>query len=291
MMKPLSTRKRLFYLGLFVGLFFVLIPFVILYSNGYRVTSDWRLQKTGGIYVYTGEPGVSVYVNGDLKKETTIFQRGIYISNLPPGAYQIEINKASSTTWRKNVVVLPQKVSEGYPFLIPLKPELVAVSTSTVSFGTTTISSEYSSLQKLFKTPNTSALKISSTSSRATSTPEALAFEKRNIKIWKDNNKILAEWVGQSNNIPFYFCTSELDLICRDEMVVYTATSIGTVDFFPGRNDVIIFSNKEGVFVTELDKRDPQNKTPILQEVGVDFRVVNEEVFIKTKKGLFKVEL
>lgn len=119
MMEPLSRRTRLLYLVLFVVLFLVLIPVVVLYSTGYTISSNLTLEKTGGIYIYSTEPDVSITINGILEHQTNSFQKGYFDSGLAPKQYSIKVQKNNFSEWNKTVPVLPQQVTELYPFLIP----------------------------------------------------------------------------------------------------------------------------------------------------------------------------
>jgi len=295
MHQPLSRRKRLFYLIVFILLFVILIPVVAFYSLGYRFTKNWQIERTGGIYVYSTDQGASIYLDGTLNRQTNFFVRGVFISDLTPRTYQIEVTRASSTSWKKTVTVLSEQVTEAYPFLLPLDPGLATVTPTVVdSSGATVTNSQYTGLVALFKLPNNSPVKTLATSTAATTSPEALAIPRQNIKIWKQNNTIFAEWMGQSQDSPFYFCKNVgmASTTCESTITVYQAPYIGTVDFYPGRNDVVLFSTKDGIYATELDNRPPQNIDPLILGSNIDFREVSgDQLFIKNSAGIYQVNL
>lgn len=130
-----------------------------------------------------------------------------------------------------------------------------------------------------------------STSTLATTSPEALAIPNQKIKVWKVADSIFAEWTGNPSDTPLYFC-GQSKTTCQTKILVYKTPHLKTVDFYPGRNDVIVFSTDTGIYVTELDLRSTQNVATMLSGSSLDFRVSDgEQVFIKSKKGYFQAAI
>lgn len=298
-MEPMSLRYRMTYLSLCVVLFLIFIPIVVFYSLGYRLTNTWQIEMIGGIHIASVGPSDSVYVDGKLEERTSIFQNGVFVLDLTPKMYHIEVSEASTTVWKKDVLVLPEQVTEAYPFLVLRNPEFLAITpkipNSAGVSGTPISNPQYAAVSALFKVlPQKQSVVLATSTIQSTTSPESLAVPRQNIKIWKDQNTIYAEWVGDPDDIPFYFCkeTETAPLACTSTITVYKDSYIGSVDFYPGRNDVVLFSTQNGLFATELDLRSPQNIDSIIQTPNVDFRVVdNNQLFIKDINGLFKVSL
>ena len=153
MTEPMNARKRFFVSAIFMVFFVVLIFPILLYSLGYRLDKDLSLFPTGGVYVFYPESGAEVYVNGELGKTTSLFERGIFIDNLNTGTYDIEVKKEFYRPWKKTFEVAERKVAEGYPFLIP---EVIATSSVprfvTITSGASVTNSLYGEVTKLFAT-------------------------------------------------------------------------------------------------------------------------------------------
>lgn len=102
-------KKRLRYLiiGISFVIFVLLGSYLYLYSQGIRVDfKKWRLVKTGGFDVQVQSPAqAEVFVNGKRKKNTSFLSNTIYVKNLIPRSYSVEIKKESYLTWQKNLEV------------------------------------------------------------------------------------------------------------------------------------------------------------------------------------------
>ena len=291
MSEPMHVRKRFFLFIVFIVVFLVFIPVVVLYSTGYRLGKGFSLLPPGGIYVFYGESGAKVYLNGNLSSETTLFERGIFIDNLKPAVYSLEVNKSGFLPWKKNVEVKAKKVAEGYPYLVP---EIISTSSIpkfiTLSSGGSTTNSLYSQVVSLFASSSTSTISLSkkilqpSTSTLVVSSSTALV--RRDISIDIQGNNIIASWEGDKDSTPFYFCDPER-LVCKVNFSVISG-EIKHVDFYPGRNDVIIFSKKDGIYATELDTRPPQNTIKLLSG-NLDFKELDQRVFVKDKNTYYEL--
>lgn len=253
------------------------MPVVVLYSAGYRLGTDLTLEPTGGIYLYSPEPGLFVSVNDLPPERTAIFTKSIFIPDLKAGKYKVVAIKDGYTNWKKDLFVLERRVSEAYPFIV-LNP----IATSTIPLDLR------SDVRKLFSATSTrNATKsldktlgdlATTTSSSTIASNQGVLW--RNIYLYKEGNKLMALWKGEANVIPFYFCGEETKLCDSSIEVTNSASAIKYFDFYPGRNDVVVYSNSDGVFVTELDKRGSQNFATFAKG-KVDFRLNNRHIYIK----------
>lgn len=287
----MHVKKRFFVFIVFITVFIVFIPIVVLYSTGYRLGKGFSLLPTGGIYVFYGESGAKVYLDDILSNETTLFERGIFIDNLKPEKYSLEVKKVGYLPWKKGVEVKAKKVAEGYPYLVP---EIISTSSVpkfiTLSSGGSMTNSLYTRVASLFASSSTSTLSLakkllqSSTSTSVVSTSTALV--RRDISIDIKDGQVIASWEGSKDSTPFYFCDAER-LVCKESFSVISG-DIKHVDFYPGRNDVIIFSKKDGIYATELDTRLPQNTTKLLSG-NLEFKELDQRVFIKDKNTYYEL--
>jgi len=115
-----QTRRALFYL--LVLIFSAATPFIILYALGYIPDiASWRFTPTGGLFVKTNEPGITVSINGRVERETNFLTHSVLVTNLPAGMISAEVTKEGFHSWRKNIEIEKQVVQE-FPFIL-LIPE------------------------------------------------------------------------------------------------------------------------------------------------------------------------
>jgi len=122
------TRTILFFICLF--LFFLITPFIVLYSQGYRI--DWnfkRIIKTGGFYFKVWPESAQVFIDGKFQKKTGFISNSVYINNLTPKEYKVEIKKEGFQTWQKNLEIKDNWVTvSDNVILIPKSPKFVNLS-------------------------------------------------------------------------------------------------------------------------------------------------------------------
>ena len=119
-------KQRLYISGLF-AVFIILIPVIILYSMGYRLTSDFRIVETGGIYFYHIQTNASVLLNDRLAKTAGLLDRSLLVQDIKPGQYNIKVIKDGFRSWEKRIRVQEKEVEVCYPLLVPEKLEPVEI--------------------------------------------------------------------------------------------------------------------------------------------------------------------
>lgn len=254
MLEPLSKKKRFSYLAICAVLFVVMTPILIFYAAGYRLTDALKLTHTGGLYITTGQSATRVYINGTLDKETKLFQKNVLIQNLKPGTYKVVTSKDGLISWKKDLIVYPETVTEAHTFMLPTNPKLEKAPKSIASLFATTSDSKV--IGKLL--------------------------------LKKVGGKLHAIWQGESEEQPSYFCQ---DIICVKEIIIRSPSEIKSFDFYPGRSDLVVISATSGIYVVEVDNRSNQNLQPILEEVGLDMRVDSSTIYIKKEGILYSVVL
>jgi len=120
-MMTIKTRRRLFLLSAVI--FIILAPLVLLYTSGYRISSDFSISKTGGIYIYSPVSGSEIFLNNKPKKTTNLLQSGVFVQNLKPEIYSVLVGKDGYWPWQKNLEVKDQFVTEARAFLLPQSPD------------------------------------------------------------------------------------------------------------------------------------------------------------------------
>jgi len=121
----MEKRIRIFLFLICVILFLLLTPFLVLYSQGYRI--DWeekKITQTGGIFIKVVPKQVDVYLNSKFKKKTDFFFGSALIENLIPREYRITVKKEGFYPWEKilevkekevtsvtNIILFPENIS------------------------------------------------------------------------------------------------------------------------------------------------------------------------------------
>src|SRR3989338_1591964 len=115
----IKLRKIFFYL--FLAIYIVFCPLVILYALGMRVNiSTKSIQKTGIVSVSTipAEADVTLNQRHFPKKTPTI------IRNLPPGNYSLTISLKISLPWEESLSVKEEKAPMAENILYPREMEI-----------------------------------------------------------------------------------------------------------------------------------------------------------------------
>ena len=113
----IKTRRKLFWLSVLI--FLIIAPPIALYSSGWRLTYDFKIKMTGGLFVAVPESGASVYLNGKFIKSTNFLQSGVFVQNLTQGPYSVMISKDGHWPWTKNLAVAESEVAEARAFMLP----------------------------------------------------------------------------------------------------------------------------------------------------------------------------
>lgn len=262
MPKSFSYRFRVIYFWLFVLIFLIGFPILVFYSAGYTWDDRFGLSVRGGIYVFTPEPGTSVFIGNELRNVSGFFNKEILVADLKPDEYLVLATNDTFWPWAKVVTVKKGEVEALVPLMVPKVIDTEAVLRTTQLRAT---------LANLFAT------KTIPTAIKSTTTPGALL--KKNVKIWYVGTKLFAKWEGRAEAAPSYFCDTES---CDKPIQVFEAyVPIRSIDFYPYRDDAIILALDNGVYVIEIDRRQTQNFYPLYRGNVPDFRVYRNQVYIK----------
>lgn len=243
LVQPLSYRHRNLFFYLLVGIFATSLPFLFLYASGYRFSfTDNNLVSTGGLYVAVERTGAEIFINDELVRETRVFRRAFYAQGLPVGTHKVHVNKVGYHTWVKELPVYAQLVTEAQAFNLPIVPEVrlitewttpakVAVLTASssvienatpvnqfllqlkASTSTLIANPEYQEILEQFVStsiePSSSLFaRFRATLSSATSTLKLSTTTKewQGVKLYKINGEVFAQYIGQENTMPYYYC-------------------------------------------------------------------------------------
>lgn len=109
----MTKRTRTVIFILFVVLFILIAPLVVFYSQGYRLDfKEMKIVQTGGLYFRVTPGRADVYLNGKIRRGTSIITNSAFIENLLPQNYEIEIKKDGYYSWGKTLQVKEKEVTE-----------------------------------------------------------------------------------------------------------------------------------------------------------------------------------
>ncbi|KKS70164.1 MAG: hypothetical protein UV40_C0003G0002 [Parcubacteria group bacterium GW2011_GWA1_42_7] len=129
---PMTRNKRRLIFYLFVLIFLISVPPTILYTAGYSFDwKNWRLAKTGGLYIKSTPNQAQIFIDGEKERRTPSL-----FSHLAPRAYNVKIEMEGYHSWEKNLNISPKLVTEARSvLLIPTNPQAELLSQN----ATTTI--------------------------------------------------------------------------------------------------------------------------------------------------------
>lgn len=291
----MSLRKRRIYFWVLCILFIFVIPPIMLYTSGYRLGPGFTFVETGGMYIYAPEPGSVIYIDGKERHQTSILGRDWFVQDITPGTYTVLIAKDGFWPWIKEVKVTERQVAEAIAFLIPKEPDIEIIpKTLEEKIGTATTTKnnpEYIEALALFtEKKKTNASTNTTPTSATTSLPVPEKFSPYGrVGLTREENRILAHWMKNMNNLPNYFCR---DTACVSPVVAFSSIiPIRSFDFYPGRDDVLLVAVQDGIFAIEIDARKTQNFQPIYKGTAPDFRFGDIGFIIQDGETLARITL
>lgn len=122
-----KSRRTFFYILGFA--FMVTAPLIVAYSVGYTFDFGTReIEKTGGIFIHSDTPRLSLFLDGELKQETSFLSGSSYINGIHPGIHLFRAEKEGYHAWSRSVNVEQEVVTEFRNVLLVPDPLPVATS-------------------------------------------------------------------------------------------------------------------------------------------------------------------
>ncbi|MBI2056085.1 MAG: hypothetical protein HYT37_01790 [Candidatus Sungbacteria bacterium] len=126
----MQTRKLLFYF--FIFLFVIIAPVLTAFSLGYTFnTKTTTVEKTGGIFVKSKVPRLSIFLDGAFQKETALLSGGALLTELAPRTYLLRIEKEGYQPWFKTVAIQESLVNEFRNIVLVPHTEFTSRATTT----------------------------------------------------------------------------------------------------------------------------------------------------------------
>lgn len=128
----LKFRRTFFYL--YIGLFLLVAPLVVLYTAGYRFdVLKGRLVQVGALSVNSVPKGAQIFLDDDeLADRTPTLQKRIL-----PGTYELRLYKDGYKTWQREVEIKSRQTTavEEVELFLDLAPEMIVSIDESVSAG------------------------------------------------------------------------------------------------------------------------------------------------------------
>jgi len=300
-MDGLSHKKRKAYLGLLTLVFIIAAPAVALYSSGYRLSSDFEVIKTGGIHVDVPTAGAHFYLDEGFEGSGSIFQKSFFVQNLTPDMYTVRIEKEGYHPWRKQLEVFPTVITEARALLVQKEPTLTPIPQTILTNGNNDAGEDESTNTNRIENPRYYEIEsmFTATSTGIMGAPEGATttiqyqnatttvYVRGGIGLWLDQDGLHARWLEDEDESPHVFCRHDE---CEREILVWDrASEIRHFDFLPNDNLFVLLGRDDGVVVTELDVRVPQNTLPLYLKGGTQFRIIEGVVYILDGDKLFEL--
>ncbi len=285
-------------LGLF-AVFLIVIPVIIFYSFGYRVTSDFKIVKTGGIFISNNESGASVLLNGKLKKSAGILDKNMLVQNVKPGSYTVKVEKEGFRQWTKYVKVQEQLVEVCFPLLVPSEPESVEIprylpveKTEPLKKGAKRpkpeVNDDYTDVLDLVKKAKNPSKSIFPTwNSKEIAALKLGPMRKLKGKVFLSNeaNKVYVKWIGKKDQLPFFINTMSKKLVYTPDKI------IKAIDFYPNRDDSFIVRFDDGsLYAVEIDTRFGNQNSYRIVKYCSSFLVHYEMLFYFIGDKLYSID-
>lgn len=104
---------RLIILLICAVLFLIIMPYILLYSLGYRLDFENRkIVTTGGIYVKALPQPVEVTIDSTINNKTGLFFNAVFVQNLLPKQHSVLIKKEGYYDYQKNLPVKENEVTK-----------------------------------------------------------------------------------------------------------------------------------------------------------------------------------
>lgn len=270
-MAPLSPLIRTLYLVVFGSLFFLMIPLVIWYAEGWRFSPELGVYKTGGVYLTVPYTNASITLEGREIGRTGVLQRNFFIDDLPPATYVLRVTREGYYPWDRMVVVEPQIVTEANTLLIPLTFTVTPLAFSGNATTTNVITRElYTDYLDAF----------------ATSTVAIPLNQEESVGLLIEGGNLAVSWLTAERPFASNFCFRPSQ--CETQFYVESGSdTVLRADFYAG--GIVYRTQESGIYFTDYDIRPSSRVVPVYDKAGSDFRVIDGVLIIKDGSSLYEV--
>lgn len=158
----------------------------------------------------------------------------------------------------------------------------------------------------------------------APTTTATTTLIQNDVKLYQDGNEVFVAWLGNLDNIPYYFCIdhdiasstivsygqhvyegiatvmasdmpetetqNKTGKICRSKIRIDNkGKEVNSFAFFPSSTDLILMNLDDGIYVVEVDDRSWQNTQQIYPGNNLDIEIDGGRIFVKDREYLVEV--
>ncbi len=124
-----QKRRIIFYCLTLV--FLIAGPLIVAYAVGYAFNfSTAHFDRTGGVFIKSKTPRLSVFLDGAFVKETGLLAGSALLPDILPGTHLVRLEKEGFRPWSKTIRVSPAEVTELRSILLAPHPAFAATSTA-----------------------------------------------------------------------------------------------------------------------------------------------------------------
>lgn len=256
-----------------IPLLVIILLLGVLYQNGYRITPNFKIVKTGTLKLNISLDNPVVFISNEEQETKTALDGSYLVEKITPGAVSVIVSKEGYWPWTKDVIIDEERITELDTFLVPRNPIKRIIQKNT---------EEFRNISRELAIP------------RNPSTANKLVSESGNVSVWVEGKTIKAEWRG-NGNAPYYFCEvliSSTNKECPKTTDVITLLETPTNIFFKqGSDNILIFTRGASVYAVEIHHYGLQNFQPIYTGIKPVIRYVNKTLYIKDGEIMAEVSL
>ncbi|MCK4454036.1 hypothetical protein KAU51_01650 [Candidatus Parcubacteria bacterium] len=302
----MSKKSRTILICVLISLFFLITPILILYSQGYRFDFNppdggIKITQTGGLFLKASPKNVEVFLDGRLEEKTSFFFGSVYINNLLPKKYNIQVQKEGYNVWEKNLEVKEKEVAEAKNIiLIPKNLELQILNKGVEDFW---ILSENKIILKesafaeasadkdewalkIFNLENNLKSHLISEKEISKKEPELLE-----LKISPNGERVILK-IGLKEQLEHFILDlteSPNKLISLDSLIL--EPDIEKLDFHPEEPSIIFYFKDGDLFEADLSKRAENGSQCVLKGL-LTYKILENSIYYIDESGyIFKNNL
>lgn len=282
-----KKAKKLIFFSLLIS-FFIATPLIVIYSQGYRFDFEKKkFVETGGLYFKVKPLNAEIFIDGKLKKRTSLVFGTALIENLLPKSYNVEVRKEGYHSWQKKLEVKEGWVTEAKNII--LFPQKNTFSTSSKS-----IAEIISAERQNDSSGEKSKIALETDGSLIYQEPrnsQKIADSVKGFDFSPDLRKIV---FFNDHEIWLFYLAQEIDPTIREErekvFLNRFSKKIGKVFWLD--NHYVVFNAGNKIKIMETDNRDNLNIVDLAEfkDPQIFFSQKEKRLYISSQGNLYYLE-
>lgn len=230
---------------------------ILLSSAGYHI-QGLKIISGGDVIIEGYEDSLQVILDSN-EISGSVTKSGI-VENIVPGEHEIIVFKNGFWPWVKNITVQSSESVVVSPFLAAKNASGLIIPDND---------------------PEYNSIRTSINQNQIPTENNPITSEDASVSVWVSENTIVAKWLREETDAPQYLCDEK---VCTEPTVIFESTnSFRNVEFYKNRNDTLLLSTQNGIFILEMDdESQPRNFQPIYKGTAQPrFELYNEnEIYV-----------